>query len=169
MAIDPKMEAIVNRKFDQCFKERQFKQAIGVALETRRCDKIQEAIERSENPEEMLGYTFTLTETIKQKDFRNEILRMILLIYQNKPQGAGLDYFKIAKCQFALGLPESTSILLEKLIMDESNQMVGPDYYLQAFQIAFDIVDKENQTFTSKIIAHLQSRVDECPQKARMG
>jgi hypothetical protein len=23
---------------------------------------------------------------------------MILLIYQTKPQGAGLDYFKIAKC-----------------------------------------------------------------------
>lgn len=33
----------------------------------------------------MLGYAFTLaTETIKQKDFRTEILRMILLIYQNK-------------------------------------------------------------------------------------
>lgn len=164
VAIDPKMEAIVNRKFDQCFKEGMFKQAIGVALETRRTDKVQEAIEKSENPEEMLGYTFTLaTETIKQKDFRNEVLRMILLIYSNKPQGAGLDYFKIAKCQFALGLPEGTSILLEKLILDDSNQMIGPEYYLQAFQIAFDIVDKENQTYTGKIIQHLTSRYDECP------
>jgi 26S proteasome regulatory subunit N2 len=63
-----------------------FKQAIGVAFETRRSDKIQEAVEKSENPEEMLGYTFTLAvETIKQKDFRNEVLRMILLIYQTKP------------------------------------------------------------------------------------
>ena len=60
------MEAIVNKKFDQCFNEGKFKQAIGVALETRRCDKVQEAIEKSENPEEMLGYTFTLAiETIK--------------------------------------------------------------------------------------------------------
>jgi len=86
VAIDPKMEAIVDRKFEQCFKEGMFKQAIGVAFETRRSDKIQEAVEKSENPEEMLGYTFTLAvETIKQKDFRNEVLRMILLIYQTKP------------------------------------------------------------------------------------
>jgi len=151
--IDSKMEAIVDRKFEQCFKEGMFRQAIGVAFETRRSDKIQEAIEKSKNPEEILGYTFTLAiETIKQKDFRNEVLRMILLIYQTKPQGAGLDYFKIAKCQFHLGLPESTAILLEKLIHDESNAMFGPEYFLQAFQIAFDIVDKENQTFTGKVI-----------------
>lgn len=167
--IDPKMEAIVNKKFDQCFKEGMFKQAIGVALETRRVDKIQEAIEKAENPEEMLGYTFTLAnETIKQKDFRTEVLRMILLIYQTKPQGAGLDYFKIAKCQFYLGLPESTAILLDKLIHDESNNMVGPEYYLQAFQIAFDVVDKENQTFTSQVIQHLTTRYDACTQKSRM-
>jgi 26S proteasome regulatory subunit N2 len=170
VVIDPKMEAIVNRKFDQCFKEGMFKQAIGVALETRRCDKIQEAIEKSENPEDMLGYTFTLAvETIKQKDFRIEVLRMILLIYQTKPQGAGLDYFKIAKCQFHLGLPESTAILLAKLIVDESNNMLGPDYFLQAFQIAFDIVDKENQTFTSKVIQHLTTLQETSAQKARMG
>ena len=38
--IDPKMEAVVNRKFDQCFIEGKFKQAIGIALETRRADMV---------------------------------------------------------------------------------------------------------------------------------
>jgi len=46
--------------------------------------------------------------------------------------------------------------------------MFGPEYFLQAFQIAFDIVDKENQTFTGKVIQHLTARQDQCPQKARM-
>ena len=88
----------------------------------------------------MLGYTFTLaTETIRQKDYRIEVLRMILLIYQNKQQGKDLDHYKIAKCQFYLNLPESTAILLEKLIVSDED-----DAYLQAFQIAFDIVEKEN-------------------------
>jgi hypothetical protein len=46
--------------------------------------------------------------------------------------------------------------------------MLGPDYFLQAFQIAFDIVDKENQTFTSNVIQHLTSRYDASAQKTRM-
>lgn len=58
---------------------------------------------------------------------------MILLIYQNKPQGFGLDYYKIAKCQFHLGLPESTSILLEKLISNDSAEYLEAEHYLQAY------------------------------------
>lgn len=69
--IDPRMEAIVNRKFEQCFKDGKFKQAIGIALETKRIDMVQASIERSSNPALMLGYAFTLAqETIKSKDFR---------------------------------------------------------------------------------------------------
>ena len=77
--IDPRMEAIVNRKFEQCFDEGKFKQAIGIALETKRIDMVQASIEKSQNPEGMLGYTFTLaTETIKSQEFRTEVLKMIL-------------------------------------------------------------------------------------------
>jgi 26S proteasome regulatory subunit N2 len=93
---------------------------------------------------------------------------MILLIYQNKPQGFGLDYYKIAKCQFHLGLPESTSILLEKLISNDSAEYLEAEHYLQAFQIAFDLVDKENQTYTSKVIQHLNERQEACTQKTRL-
>ena len=64
--IDPRMEAIVNRKFEQCFDEGKYKQATGIALETKRIDMVQASIEKSQNPEMMLGYTFTLAvETIK--------------------------------------------------------------------------------------------------------
>lgn len=117
VVIDPKMEAVVNKKFETCFVDGKFKQAIGIALETRRTDMVQASIERSENPDMMLGYTYTLaTETIRFKQFRTEVLQTILLIYQRKQDGKNLDYYKIAKCQFVLNLPESTSILLQKLI-----------------------------------------------------
>jgi 26S proteasome regulatory subunit N2 len=36
--VDPRLLHIVDRMFDQCFKDKQFKQALGVALETRRMD-----------------------------------------------------------------------------------------------------------------------------------
>ena len=99
--IDPRMEDIVNRKFEQCFGEGKFKQAIGIALETKRIDMVKESIERSANPEVMLGYAFTLaTETIKSKDFRTEILNVILEVYEARPDqgGSDHDYYKIAKC-----------------------------------------------------------------------
>jgi 26S proteasome regulatory subunit N2 len=80
--IDPRMESIVNQKFEQCFSEGNFKQVIGVAISCRRIDTVQQAIEISNNTDLLLGYTFTLaTETIRNKEFRTNLLRMILLIY----------------------------------------------------------------------------------------
>jgi len=79
-------------------------------------------------------------------------LRTILLIYQRRQaeiNSANFDYFKIAKCQFALHLPESTGALLEKLLTNEDN-------YLKGYQIAFDLVDKELQTFTTEVINYVE-------------
>lgn len=85
----------------------------------------------------MLGYTFTIaTETIRNKEFKNKILRMILLIYQRRSwAGSNLDFYKVAKCQFHLNLPDSTAALLVKLIQTND--------FLTAYQIAFDLIDKE--------------------------
>lgn len=58
--IDAKMEAVINKMFDRCFSDGQYNQAIGVSIEARRLDKMREAIERSHNIEDKLGYTFTL-------------------------------------------------------------------------------------------------------------
>jgi 26S proteasome regulatory subunit N2 len=41
------MEAVVDKMFNRCFQDKKFKQAIGVALEARRLDKVQSAIELS--------------------------------------------------------------------------------------------------------------------------
>ena len=45
--IDARLEAIVNRMFQRCFDDRQFKQAVGIALETRRIDIFENAILQS--------------------------------------------------------------------------------------------------------------------------
>lgn len=106
------MEAIVNQKFNQCFSEGNFKHVIGVAISCRRIDTVQQAIEVSNNTDLLLGYTFTLaTETIRNKEFRTSLLRMILLIYQRKQESStdNFDHYKIAKCQFHLNLPELTA------------------------------------------------------------
>ena len=42
--IDPRLEAIVDRMFERCLVDRRYKQAVGVALETRRVDILERAI-----------------------------------------------------------------------------------------------------------------------------
>lgn len=108
---------------------------------------VRASIERSSNPEVMLGYAFTLaTSTIKSKDFRTEILNVILEVYESRPEGSkDHDYYKIAKCQFALNRPDLTAKLLMKLLTS--------DDYLVAYQIAFDVVEKESQSFIQTVIA----------------
>ncbi len=56
------MESVINKMFDRCFNDGQYNQAIGIALESRRLDKIREAIERSNDVEQKLGYTFTIAQ-----------------------------------------------------------------------------------------------------------
>ena len=103
---------------------------------------VRASIEKASNPESMLGYAFTLaTSTIKSKDFRTEILNVILDVYESRPSTTSKDhdYYKIAKCQFALNRPDLTAKLLMKLLTS--------DDYLIAYQIAFDVVEKESQSF----------------------
>lgn len=143
------MERVIEKMFARCFTDKKWKQAIGVALESRRLDKVRDAIESSNDQvEENLGYTFTIAQDIvKSKKFRTDVLRILVLIYQKKIDSGDFDHYKIAKCQFYLNMPESTAAMLEKLCKIQ----VG-NAYLDAYQIAFDICDKENQTYQREIL-----------------
>jgi len=151
--IDVRMEAIITRMFEYCFEEREFKQAIGIALETRREDMVKMAIERGADAE-LLNYAFSLAySVIGNQDFRFLILHNLLDIFQKQDRSSGkFDYYKIANCQVQLDLPEKTADLLAGLVSDKN--------HLVAYQIAFDLVDKENQAFSAKVIEILTGKTD---------
>lgn len=51
-------------------------------MSARRIDAVQQAIESSQQREQLLSYTFTIAiDTIRNKEFKTKVLRMILLIY----------------------------------------------------------------------------------------
>jgi 26S proteasome regulatory subunit N2 len=104
VVIDKKMEMVIDKMFDRCFSDKKYKHVIGIALESRRLDKVKQAIELSGDAiEDNLGYTFNLAQKIvKRKEFRTEVLRLLLLIYQNRNDQGNFDHYKIAKCQFYL-------------------------------------------------------------------
>ena len=51
-------------------------------------------------------------------------------------------------------MPEACAILLSRLVQSNSDASEGN--YLVAYQIAFDILDNENQSFTKKVMEGLE-------------
>ena len=63
VVIDKKMEMVIDKMFDRCFSDKKYKHVIGIALESRRLDKVKQAIELSGDAiEDNLGYTFNLAQ-----------------------------------------------------------------------------------------------------------
>jgi 26S proteasome regulatory subunit N2 len=72
--IDDRLEKIVIGMFDRCFNEKQYKQALGIAIESRRLDKIEQTISGSDDVPGMLAYAQKLcTDVVIQRDFRRTV------------------------------------------------------------------------------------------------
>ncbi|XP_026412385.1 26S proteasome non-ATPase regulatory subunit 1 homolog A-like [Papaver somniferum] len=137
--VDPRLEVIVDRMLRKCISDQKYQQAIGIAIECRRLDIIEEAITKSDNIPAALDYCIHLAHSfVTLKEYRSEVLCVIVKVFQSLPNP---DYLRI--CQRLMSLDESAGVamILEKLL--RSNQ----DDALMAFQIAFDLVDDERQAF----------------------
>jgi len=68
--------------FDRCFADKQFTQAIGIAIETRRLDKLEKAIVEADDTAQMLSYCLKVCMSlIPSRTFRNTILQMLVRLY----------------------------------------------------------------------------------------
>ncbi|KAF5738512.1 26S proteasome non-ATPase regulatory subunit 1 A [Tripterygium wilfordii] len=138
--IDPRLEAIVERMLDKCILDGKYQQAMGIAIECRRLDKLEEAITRSDNVHGTLLYCINVSHTfVNRREYRNEVLHLLVKVHQKMPS---LDYLSICQCLMFLGEPEGVANILEKLLRSEIK-----DDALLAFQIAFDLLENEHQAF----------------------
>lgn len=72
--IDKRLQDIVERMFDRCFSDGEFKQALGIAIESRRLDKVEESINKSGNVAKMLSYCFDIAmNLVTTREFRNMV------------------------------------------------------------------------------------------------
>ncbi|BES91657.1 unnamed protein product [Nesidiocoris tenuis] len=145
--IDSRLEGIVNRMFQRCLEEGQYKQALGIALETRRMDIFQRAIMMSEDKSAMLLYAFQVSMALLQnRGFRNEVLRCLVNLYK------GLDvpdYVNMVQCLIFLDDALAIAEILEKLIKDSE------DSTLMSYQLAFDIYESATQQLVGCIVTSL--------------
>ncbi|PNJ35233.1 PSMD1 isoform 12, partial [Pongo abelii] len=101
--IDQRLEGIVNKMFQRCLDDHKYKQAIGIALETRRLDVFEKTILESNDVPGMLAYSLKLCMSLMQnKQFRNKVLRVLVKIYMNleKP-----DFINVCQNLRTVGTP----------------------------------------------------------------
>jgi len=140
--VDPRLVNVVERMFERCFDHGQWKQALGIALETRRLDMLEKAILQSGQIKEMLAYCYEQAQkTVVSRTFREEVLRKLVQIY------SGLDVPDyINMCQCLLFLDDSNAVA-----QTLDNLLKTADGSLMAYQVAFDLCDNENQAFLDRV------------------
>lgn len=150
LQIDPRLEAIVERMLDKCVLDGKYQQAMGMAVECRRLDKLEEAITQSDNVRAALTYCINLSHSfVNHREYRCEVLRLLVKLYQGLPSP---DYLSICQCLMFLNEPEGVASILEKLLLSDDK-----DDALLAFQIGFDLVENEHQAFLLNIRNQLPS------------
>jgi len=152
--IDPRLEAIVESMFDRCFEEGNIKQAVGIALEARRLDKLEECINSSSDRASTLSYTLEAAQSlITSRHFRNKVLKVLVELYRTLETP---DYQNICQCLMLLDDAKSVAAQLGELVQggDEPSE-------LMAYQIAFDLCESDMQHFLQSVRAALPSPTDQ--------
>ncbi|XP_074109824.1 regulatory particle non-ATPase 2 [Cotesia typhae] len=148
-AIDPRLEGIVNRMFQRCLDDGQFRQALGLALETRRMDIFEAAIMQSDDVQGMLSYAFQVAMSlIQNRGFRNTVLRCLVNLYRNLGTP---DYVNMCQCLIFLDDPLAVAELLDRLSRGTQ------ECVLMAYQIAFDLYESATQQFLGRVLQALRA------------
>eukprot|EP00605_Chrysophyceae_sp_TOSAG23-4_P000949 GSChrysophyteH1.ASY1.ANO1.1049.1 assembled CDS len=152
VVIDPRMESIIEQMFRRCYTDGCFKQAVGIALDTRRIDKLEEACREAiaANKENILGYTYNLCQgarNVPSRDFRLEVVDVLVRLYGTMQNP---DYKNVCFSLQSLNRPYEVAQTLLRLCKGSESSS------LQAFQIAFDLQEAENQGFVLKVVSDLK-------------
>lgn len=137
------MENIIEQMFQRCYRDYCFEQAIGISIDTRRIDKVEEVIANAilANRNHILSYTFTLCQNarnITPREFRLAVIEVLVKYYGTL---ATPDYSNVCYGLQYLNKPKEAANTLMKLL--NSNQ----EDSLLAYQIAFDLQETENQGY----------------------
>lgn len=162
LLLDPRLVAVVDRVLDQCLLDGKSEQAVGIALECRRLDKLEEAITRSRDPGARLTYCLKLSQTfVNCREFRHEVLRLLVENYQKLQEP---DPLSLCQCLMLLDEPHEVARVLQELVQGE-----GASSALLAYQVAFDLFENEDQKFLARVREFLQDSASEASERQSMG
>lgn len=148
-AVDERLKNIVDKMITQCIEKREYRQALGVALETRRLDVIEHVFNLTHD-KALLKYVLEMVmRVIVDPEARRDVLNLLVRLFQSLDEP---DYFSAAQCYVYLNEPQLTSDLLRSLLQ-RADKEERPR--LIAYQTAFDLVDGATQEFLRHVQADL--------------
>uniref|UniRef100_A0A1I8HYZ4 26S proteasome non-ATPase regulatory subunit 1 n=1 Tax=Macrostomum lignano TaxID=282301 RepID=A0A1I8HYZ4_9PLAT len=141
--IRAKLEGVINRMFERCFEHRQFKHAVGIAIDMRRLDILERCVQLTSNKDELLNYSYRLTvQVVQNRKFRQQLLQTLVRLYRQLQQP---DFVSMSQCLILLDDPPHTAEILERLVSRSEDEA------LTAFQIAFDLYENASQQFMQRV------------------
>ncbi|KAJ5308932.1 hypothetical protein PENANT_c013G11288 [Penicillium antarcticum] len=163
--VQGQLQNVIERLFEECFRQKRYRQVIGIAIEAKSLDVLRMAILRassdekqqkgdSRSSEELMEYVLDICMGIVQeRAFRSEILKLILELLNEIPAP---DYFSIAKCVVFLNEHSMASVILRQLVEKGDSRSLAV-----AYQISFDLYDNSTQEFLQKVRQEIAELVPE--------
>lgn len=153
VVIDPRMESIIEQMFQRCYTDGCFEQAMGIALDARRIDKVEEVLNTAigSGHEGILRYTFNLCQgarNISSREFRLSVIDILVRLYGTLGEP---DYANVCYCLQYLDRPIDVAEILLKLCRGTQKNA------LQAYQLSFDLQETENQGFVLRVVDQIMS------------
>ncbi|CAG8280858.1 unnamed protein product [Penicillium salamii] len=163
--VQGQLQTVIERLFEECFRQKRYRQVIGIAIEAKSLDVLRMAILRASNDEkqqegdsrrseELMEYVLDICMGIVQeRAFRSEILKLILELLNEIPAP---DFFSIAKCVVYLNEHSMASNILRQLVEKGDARSLAV-----AYQISFDLYDNSTQEFLQKVRQEIAELVPE--------
>lgn len=158
-AFHSQLESVVERVLDGCIQKGEIHEAIGVAIEARRLDKVKIAIVDGCPTDSVkmkaLGYCFQCAQNlISSRSYRSKVLGLIAETHIDQFPPEKRNFIAVANCYAFTGNASGIAEILLSLVMDESvaGKKNETDLELMAMQIAFDLVDNDAPFFANKVL-----------------
>ncbi|KAH9487038.1 26S proteasome non-ATPase regulatory subunit 1-like protein B [Psilocybe cubensis] len=137
--IDPLLQATVEGIFNRCIGEGEFKQAIGIALESHRLDVISYIYSKTQDVS-LLSYAMDgVLDTGFSLSYRDQVLRFLFPLFPRPTAGdASPHVHALTRLLVTLSDPSLTIPFISSLVSTEQ---------LLAYQFAFDLVEGGSQDF----------------------
>ncbi|KAJ5352632.1 hypothetical protein N7452_001606 [Penicillium brevicompactum] len=163
--VQGQLQSVIERLFEECFRQKRYRQVIGIAIEAKSLDVLRMAILRASNDEkeqegdsrrseELMEYVLDICMgVVQERAFRSEILKLILELLNEIPAP---DFFSIAKCVVYLNEHSMASNILRQLVEKGDDRSLAV-----AYQISFDLYDNSTQEFLQKVRQEIAELIPE--------
>ncbi|KAJ7225612.1 D-isomer specific 2-hydroxyacid dehydrogenase [Mycena pura] len=141
--VDPRLQSVIENIYARCIEEREYKQAIGIALESRRLDVIARIYSQTKDTS-LLSYAMEcVLDTGFSLSYRDQVLSFLFPLFPAPVAGDSSPHVhSLTRLLVILSSPSLTVSFINSLVPKEK---------LLAYQFAFDLVEGGSQDFLESV------------------